>query len=134
MLNSLAARLSQQRRNFLQETDRNSHVRAQAPQSVAPAKVRTRRYQAADPPCIVGGRRKRYFDAAAAFSSILFWLPLLCLIAIAVKFADRGPILYQHRRVGRNGETFNMYKLRTMYSGADSGGFKTEKEDRRLRR
>ena len=120
MLSSLAARLSQQRRNFLQETDRNSHARAQAPRSVAPAKLRTRRYQAADPPCVVGGRGKRYFDVAAAFSSILFWLPLLCLIAIAIKFADGGPIFYRHRRIGQNGKAFDCFKFRTMVVDADT--------------
>ena len=120
MLSSIAARLSQQRQNFLQETDRSSHALTQVPQSVAPAKVRTQRNRVADPPCIVGGRGKRYFDVSAALSSILFWLPLLCLIAIAVKLADGGPVLYRHRRVGRNGKAFECFKFRTMFVDADA--------------
>jgi len=55
-----------------------------------------------------------------ALSSIVLWLPLLFLIAIAVKFADPGPILYRHRRVGRNGKAFECLKFRTMVVDADA--------------
>jgi exopolysaccharide production protein ExoY len=120
MLSLISARLSQQSRIFFHGTDRNSRLLAQAPQSVAPAKVRTQRYRAADPPCIVGGRGKRCFDVTAAFSSLLFWLPLLCLIAIAIKLADGGPIFYRHRRIGRNGKAFDCLKFRTMHVDAET--------------
>jgi exopolysaccharide production protein ExoY len=119
MLSSISARLSQQRRNFFPETDRNSRTLPQAPQSLPLVNVHTQRNRVFDPPIIVGGRGKRYFDVTAALSSILFWLPLLCLIAIAMKLADGGPVLYRHRRVGQNGQAFDCFKFRTMRVDAD---------------
>lgn len=67
----------------------------------------------------LGGQAKRCFDIAAAASALLFLLPLFCLIALAVKLSDRGPVFYRHRRVGRNGEPFDCLKFRTMAVDAD---------------
>jgi exopolysaccharide production protein ExoY len=71
----------------------------------------------AEPP--LGGAAKRCFDITAAASALLFLLPLFCLIALAVKLADRGPIFYRHRRIGRNGKPFDCLKFRTMVVDAD---------------
>ena len=54
----------------------------------------------------VGGMRKRSFDITAACVGLVLLIPLLFLIAMAVKFADRGPIFYRHWRIGRNGVPF----------------------------
>lgn len=67
----------------------------------------------------VGGRAKRSFDIAAAVSALILLLPLFCLIALAVKLWDRGPVFYRHRRIGRNGTAFDCLKFRTMVVGAD---------------
>jgi exopolysaccharide production protein ExoY len=120
MRSLISARLAQQSRIFFHGADRSSRLLAQAPQSSPPAKVRIQQNRVADAPRIVGGRGKRYFDVTAALSSILFWLPLLCLIAIAVKLADGGPILYRHRRVGQNGKAYDCFKFRTMRLDADT--------------
>ena len=120
MRSFISARLSQQSRMFFHGTDRNGRLLAQAPRSFPRTKVRTRRNRASTPSVVVGGRGKRYFDVTAALSSILFWLPLLCLIAIAVKLADGGPVLYRHRRVGQNGKAFDCFKFRTMLMDADT--------------
>lgn len=42
--------------------------------------------------------------------------------AISVYFYDRGPIFYAHDRVGLNGKTFRMYKLRSMVTEAEKNG------------
>jgi lipopolysaccharide/colanic/teichoic acid biosynthesis glycosyltransferase len=42
-------------------------------------------------------------------------LPIVALAAIAIWFADPGPIFYKQRREGLNGRQFWMWKLRTMY-------------------
>jgi exopolysaccharide production protein ExoY len=68
---------------------------------------------------IVGGSLKRWFDASAALAAILLLLPLFCLIALAIKLWDRGPIFYRHRRVGLNGSSFDCLKFRSMVVNAD---------------
>jgi exopolysaccharide production protein ExoY len=70
-------------------------------------------------PTVVGGGIKRWFDVAGALSAILLLLPLFCLIALAIKLWDRGPIFYRHRRVGLNGSSFDCLKFRSMVVDAD---------------
>ena len=48
--------------------------------------------------------------------------PFLAASALAIKLSDRGPVLYRQRRVGRDGEEFELLKLRTMVVGAESQG------------
>ena len=48
--------------------------------------------------------------------------PLLLAAAIAIRLESGGPIVYRQRRVGRHGEPFEMWKLRTMVSGAEAMG------------
>ena len=69
---------------------------------------------------VVGGIRKRAFDVTAACAGLLFLFPLLLLIALMVKLADRGPVIYMHRRIGRNGRSFSCLKFRTMVPDADT--------------
>jgi lipopolysaccharide/colanic/teichoic acid biosynthesis glycosyltransferase len=42
--------------------------------------------------------------------------------AIAIKLESRGPVFYRQRRVGKDGEPFEMLKLRTMVHGAEHLG------------
>jgi lipopolysaccharide/colanic/teichoic acid biosynthesis glycosyltransferase len=48
--------------------------------------------------------------------------PLLALAAILIKLESRGPVFYRQRRVGRHGEPFDLWKLRTMVPGAETMG------------
>jgi lipopolysaccharide/colanic/teichoic acid biosynthesis glycosyltransferase len=48
--------------------------------------------------------------------------PLLALAALLIKLESRGPVFYRQRRVGRNGEAFQLWKLRTMVPGAETMG------------
>lgn len=75
---------------------------------------------------------KRLFDICFAVVGITLSAPVLLFFLAAVALESPGFPIYVQKRVGRNGEIFNIYKLRTMYSGADSDGFRTVKEDRRL--
>jgi exopolysaccharide biosynthesis polyprenyl glycosylphosphotransferase len=45
-------------------------------------------------------------------------VPLLAVIALAVKLDSRGPVLFVHHRVGLNGRTFKLLKFRTMHPQA----------------
>lgn len=68
---------------------------------------------------IVGGLTKRWFDVCVAGVAVVFLLPLLCLIPLAIKLSSPGPVLYRHRRVGAKGVTFDCLKFRTMVVNGD---------------
>ena len=57
--------------------------------------------------------------AAALF---VLTLPLLVLAAVAIRLESRGPVFYRQLRVGRGGEPFELWKLRTMVPGAEEMG------------
>ncbi|MFW6060236.1 MAG: sugar transferase [Phycisphaeraceae bacterium] len=63
----------------------------------------------------VGARLKRALDVLLAATGLLAVLPLMALIALAIKLDSRGPALYRQRRPGRRGEPFMLVKFRTMH-------------------
>lgn len=63
---------------------------------------------------------KRALDLTIASLILLVTLPVLLVAAAATKLQDRGPVLFRQTRVGRNGERFELYKLRTMRVGAEA--------------
>jgi lipopolysaccharide/colanic/teichoic acid biosynthesis glycosyltransferase len=64
----------------------------------------------------------RAVDVALAGAGLVVASPFLAAAALATKLADGGPVLYRQVRVGRNGEDFEMLKLRTMVEGAERMG------------
>ena len=62
--------------------------------------------------------------------------PFLAASALAIKLEDRGPVLYRQRRVGKDGEDFDLLKLRTMVVGAETqgAGWAVNKGDPRITR
>jgi sugar transferase (PEP-CTERM system associated) len=63
---------------------------------------------------------RRIANLTAAFVGLIFMLPILPLVALAVKFSSPGPVFYRQKRVGRGGETFFCYKFRTMRQDAEA--------------
>ena len=65
-------------------------------------------------------KKKRLFDIFFATLILLFFIPLMIVIAIVIYIDDpsASPI-YKQVRVGRHEKTFNMYKFRTMRVDAD---------------
>ena len=61
---------------------------------------------------------KRWFDLLLGGVLFLIALPILLLLALAIKLDTPGPILYRSIRVGRGGKLFTFYKLRSMVRGA----------------
>jgi lipopolysaccharide/colanic/teichoic acid biosynthesis glycosyltransferase len=57
---------------------------------------------------------KRVFDLAFAGGGLLLALPLLLVIAIAIKVDSPGPIFYSQERTAEFGGTFEVYKFRSM--------------------
>ncbi len=64
----------------------------------------------------------RGLDLAFALSLLLATLPLLLLVALAIKLDSRGPIFYGQERVGRGGRRFTVYKFRSMRVDAEASG------------
>ena len=65
-------------------------------------------------------RIKRSFDILIASISILITLPLLGFFAVLIKvLSPNGPMLYTQTRVGKDGELFKIYKLRSMKPDAE---------------
>jgi exopolysaccharide biosynthesis polyprenyl glycosylphosphotransferase len=63
---------------------------------------------------------KRAFDLAGACLGLLAIAPVMIAIAIAIKLDSRGPVFFKQKRVGRDGEHFELFKFRTMVQGADA--------------
>ena len=61
---------------------------------------------------------KRCMDVVASLAGGLLLLPLLFYIAVAVKMSSRGPILYGHDRIGKDGRRFKAWKFRTMFENS----------------
>ena len=62
---------------------------------------------------------KRLCDLAVTIPLTLLFSPVLALVALAIKWEDGGPILYNANRVGENGRIFTMHKFRSMVFNAD---------------
>jgi lipopolysaccharide/colanic/teichoic acid biosynthesis glycosyltransferase len=65
---------------------------------------------------------RRVLDVALAAALLLATAPLLALAALAIRLESRGPVFYRQLRVGRDGQAFELWKLRTMVPGAESMG------------
>ncbi len=62
---------------------------------------------------------KRTMDIIASIFLLVFFSPIILIIAIAIKLDSKGPILADTpRRVGKNGKLFKMYKFRSMVENA----------------
>lgn len=65
---------------------------------------------------------KRLVSVSVSLACLLVFLPLIPLIAIAIKLSSPGPVLYRQKRVGLNGAIFTCYKFRTMREDAEAAG------------
>jgi exopolysaccharide biosynthesis polyprenyl glycosylphosphotransferase len=62
---------------------------------------------------------KKMYSRIAAVIGLIVLSPLLLLIAILIRLTSRGPVFFLQERIGTNGESFSMYKFRTMVDGAE---------------
>ena len=78
---------------------------------------------------------KRIIDIVGSIIGIIILIPLAIVVAIANLInKDYGPIFYSHKRIGKNGEYFKMYKFRTMVVDADERLAELLKNDKNARK
>jgi len=66
-----------------------------------------------------GGVAKRTLDLAGASLALLVFAPVMLLIALAIKWFDGGPVMFRQQRVSLGGDTFRIFKFRTMLDVSD---------------
>jgi lipopolysaccharide/colanic/teichoic acid biosynthesis glycosyltransferase len=76
----------------------------------------------------------RALDVAGSALGLALASPVLAVAAVAIKLEDGGPVLYRQTRVGRDGQDFDLLKVRTMVVGAETKGpgFAVSKGDVRI--
>jgi lipopolysaccharide/colanic/teichoic acid biosynthesis glycosyltransferase len=65
---------------------------------------------------------RRGLDLVVSLIGSIISAPVVALLALAIRLESPGDPIYRQQRVGRNGELFEIYKLRTMISGAEFTG------------
>ncbi len=79
----------------------------------------------------IGNGLPRCIEGTTAFAALVILTPLLVVIALLVAMTSRGPILFRHRRVGKDGRRFEMLKFRTMRTDQSGPGV-TKQGDPRI--
>lgn len=74
------------------------------------------------------------YSMAIAVIAAAITLPLMLLIAVAVRLTSPGPALFRQQRVGKNDVVFTLYKFRSMYRDAEasSGAVWAKQDDPRI--
>ena len=77
---------------------------------------------------------KRLIDVIAAGVGLLLALPIMAIVAVAVKLTSAGPAVYRQERVGQYGRVFTVLKFRSMRQDAESatGAVWAAKNDNRV--
>ena len=71
---------------------------------------------------------QRVFDLVCSGLGLLIALPVMLVIALAVRLEDGGPALFRQKRIGLNGRPFTMHKFRSMsvHKSGTEGQFEQE--------
>ncbi len=64
-------------------------------------------------------QQKRILDILVALGLFFLFLPIWIIVPILIYFDSGTPIIFAHRRVGKNGREFKLYKFRSMVQDAD---------------
>ena len=76
---------------------------------------------------------KRTMDVICSALGLLLLWPMFLVVAVLIKLADQGPVLFKQERIGRRCRPFLIYKFRTMVVDAPQRGPAiTARDDRRI--
>ncbi len=62
---------------------------------------------------------KRALDVVGSIVGLIVAAPLMAVIAVGIRLESKGPVLFRHWRVGKNGDGFSCLKFRTMREDAE---------------
>jgi lipopolysaccharide/colanic/teichoic acid biosynthesis glycosyltransferase len=68
----------------------------------------------------LGPSVRRSLDLLVTGLGLLCLMPLLALVALAIRLDSKGPIFFKQERLGEGGRRFGMWKFRTMVRDADA--------------
>jgi len=79
---------------------------------------------------------RRAIDICVSAAALVLSAPLTLTAMVAIRLESRGPVIYRQRRVGLDGRTFDVLKLRTMVDGAEhiGAGLAVNESDPRITR
>ena len=63
---------------------------------------------------------KRLIDFAVSFIGLIICLPIFLVVSALIKLDSPGPVFFKQERAGKNGETFLIYKFRSMRQSAET--------------
>jgi len=72
--------------------------------------------------------QKRILDLIIASVLCVIFLPVWIVVPILIMLDSTGPIIFTHKRVGKNGKIIYLYKFRSMIKDADEILHKKDKE------
>src|SRR3989339_465940 len=70
---------------------------------------------------------KRIMDIAISLMVLIFFSPILTIVAILIYLDSPGPVIFVQKRVGQRGRIFNFYKFRSMVVNAEDLLYKNQK-------
>jgi lipopolysaccharide/colanic/teichoic acid biosynthesis glycosyltransferase len=91
--------------------DLDGHRRARLRRLTLSMRLRTR---------ALGGVVRRVIDVVATGLGLVALAPVFLVAAIAIRWNSKGPIFFAQERIGERGVPFKLWKLRTMFVGADA--------------
>jgi sugar transferase (PEP-CTERM system associated) len=79
---------------------------------------------------------KRLVDLSFGLVGLVLSLPVMALVAIAIRLDSKGPVIFRQKRVGYRGKCFELLKFRSMYVDAEqeNGAEWARKDDPRITR
>jgi exopolysaccharide biosynthesis polyprenyl glycosylphosphotransferase len=76
---------------------------------------------------------KTFLDILLSVGAIVLLLPVIIILVIAIKTTSRGPVIYSHERIGKNGKPFRILKFRSMHTNSEPGGPQlASRDDKRI--